>query len=131
MEETRNDQIEAATPASTDRPTITELEAILAEKDVVVHIAPNGEATIAPSADAPDTAELLAPEPPPPPTPEAIAQAAYAKIAEELKFKGDFPAWENVSDRGRQMYVDATVHVMGGNTPRTHFEEMVAEVLKG
>ncbi len=83
-----------------------------------------------PSADPP-----VSDAPPTPGTPEmtveGIAQVAYAKVAEELKFKGDFPAWDEVSDRGRALYLEGAAHVQGGNPPRTRFEEIVAEVLHG
>jgi hypothetical protein len=133
MEETRNDQTEATTPANTDKPTLAELVKDLQaqDKDVTVHIAPNGEATIVPSAGPPISDEPPSAEPRPLITTDELAQLAYAKIAEELKFKGDFPAWENVSDRGRGLYVEATAHVQAGNPPRTRFEEIVLELIAG
>lgn len=44
-------------------------------------------------------------------TTEGIAQAAYAKLAEEMQWKGDFPVWEVISDRARASYVEAVEHV--------------------
>jgi hypothetical protein len=60
---------------------------------------------------------------------EELAQTAYAKVAEELKFKGDFPAWDQVSDRGRTLYLEGAAHVQSGGSPRTRFEEVVSKML--
>jgi hypothetical protein len=62
---------------------------------------------------------------------EELAKNAYAIVAEELKFKGDFPAWDHISDRARALYVEGAAHVQAGGSPRTRFEEVVVEVLKG
>ena len=89
---------------------------------------------------------------------EEIAQVAYAKFAEEMKWKGDFPAWEAISDRARAAYIEGAEHIRGlvasaeaaeqlinhelqaegaedtvaRVTPkaRTHFEEFVLKVLQ-
>lgn len=62
---------------------------------------------------------------------EETAKAAYARAAEELKWKGDFPAWDVISDRARALYIESAAHVTSGNPPRTRYEEIVAEVLQG
>jgi hypothetical protein len=44
---------------------------------------------------------------------------------------GDFPEWDEVSQRGRNLYEDAARHVMDGGEPRTDFERTAVEVLHG
>jgi len=78
-------------------------------------------------ATAVQSTEDQAPTAPPTET-EVIARAAYAKVAEELQWKGDFPAWEAISDVARALYVESVEHVQADNPPRTRFEEVVAEV---
>lgn len=67
----------------------------------------------------------------PPSENEEVAKTAYAKIAEELKWKGDFPKWDKITDRARALYEEGAAHVQAGNSPRTRYEEVVAEVLHG
>jgi hypothetical protein len=103
MKKTKNEQTEATTTESTEPK--------------------------APSADPPvDPQPEILPGPAEKTT-EGIAQVAYAKVAEELKFKGDFPAWDQVSDRGRALYIEGTSHVQAGGAPRTRFEEVVSKML--
>lgn len=61
---------------------------------------------------------------------EATAKAAYARLAEELKWKGDFPEWDAVSERARALYVSSVTHIQDGKPTRTRFEEIVAEGLR-
>lgn len=44
---------------------------------------------------------------------------------------GDFPEWDDVSQRGRNLYEDAARYVMDGGEPRTDFERTAVEVLHG
>ena len=135
MKKTKNEQTEVVTAPNTDKPTIAELMRALQEenKDVTIHILPNGEATIepqAPSVDPPvDSQADILPEHPAEMTDEGIAQLAYAKVAEELKFKGDFPAWDQISDRARGLYFEGAAHVQNGGAPRTRYEEIVEKML--
>lgn len=60
-----------------------------------------------------------------------IARVAYGKLAEELKDRGDYPAWELISDRARQSCIDAVEHVLKTKELRTRFEQVVLEVMNG
>jgi hypothetical protein len=116
------------------------------------------EATTTENTEAQAPTEGAEPTAPPTET-EEIAKVAYAKCAEELKWKGDFPAWELISDRARQLYIEGVQYIQGLATPaqaaeqvinhelqaegaedvvarvtpkpRTRFEEVVLEVLHG
>ena len=88
-----------------------------------------GQDIEAPSASAPVSDEPPNPEPLPPIDSTIVAQTAYAIVAEELKWKGDFPEWDKISSRAQDLYVQGAAHVLGGGAPRTRFEEIVVEVL--
>src|SRR5262245_35237644 len=137
MKKTKGEQIEAKTAESTEpqaltartaKPPTTEFPSVHARVD---HGEPSpGNTITAPSADPPVSGEPPSAEPAEIAS-EWIAQTAYAKVAEELKFKGDFPEWDQVSERGRALYFEGAAHVQNGGAPRTRFEEIVAEVLHG
>lgn len=99
MKKTKNEQTEAATTESTEPQAPT-------------------VRTAEPPAEAPVDSAI-----------EELAQVAYAKVAEELKFKGDFPAWEAISDRARALYIEGAAHVQDGGAPRTRYEEIVSKTL--
>jgi len=60
---------------------------------------------------------------------EVVAPKAYDFFRASMD--GDFPDWDEVTQRGRNLYEDAARHVIDGGEPRTDFERVVVEVLHG
>ena len=56
------------------------------------------------------------------------AMKAYARLREQLKDEGDFPEWNDLGERAKNLYLDAVEHCLGdGASPRTLFEQIVFE----
>lgn len=97
-----------------------EAEEALANREISVRFGEGAPGlTLSPSDDRPEI------------TVEAIAMAAYTLIAEELRWKGDFPAWDAITDRAREAYIKSVEYVRQSMTTdpqtklRTRFEEIV------
>ena len=56
------------------------------------------------------------------------AMRAYAQLRKELEGEGDFPEWAEISERAKNLYLEAVEHCLGeGTEPRTRFEQIVCD----
>lgn len=106
----------------------------------------NKKTTAAKPAERPRAAKVTVPEPEPIDPAPIEASPVVEFRAEDLRVEtvaakayeffragrdGDFPEWDEVSSRGRNLYEEAARHVISGSEPRTDFERTVVEVLHG
>lgn len=113
--ETKNEPEKAIAPSVDDAAPTAELPAVVSDES-----APGEEQTPLQIINGSDFAESYQR------ARELTAQNAYEDLRKELEGQGDFPAWDALGERARNLYLEAVDACLGENhQPRTRFEEIV------